>query len=104
MGKREQKRRKMAGVIERWERSGKSARAFSEEAKVAESRLRYWKSRIRREAVAQPGFVPVTILPDEPAGPALCFELSLGDGRLVRIPPSLTGRPLRQLLAALGSC
>ncbi len=67
MDKREQKRRKMADVIERWERSGKSARAFSEEAQVAESRLRYWRSRIRREAVAQPGFVPVTILPDEPA-------------------------------------
>jgi len=102
MGKREAKRREMAKVLSRWRASGKSAGAFAREAGMPESRLWYWKRRIR-DAKA-PAFVPVRIVPEgAPEAPA-CFELTFGDGGRLLIPPSLTGRPLRQLLSALRAC
>ena len=103
MGKREQKARKMAEVIERWQASGLSARRFAAESRIPEARLWYWKDRVRPGG-AVPAFVPLRILPQEGRAPAPCFELTLGDGRKLVIPATLTGRPLRQLLSTLRSC
>ncbi len=102
MGKREAKRREMAKVLARWRASGKSAEAFAREAGIPVSRLWYWKRRIG-DAEA-PTFVPVRIVPEEAPGTAAVFELTFGDGRRLLIPPTLTGRPLRQLLSALRAC
>ena len=99
MGKREARRREMAKVLSRWRASGKSAGVFEREAGIPESRLWYWKRRIVEAET--PTFVPVRIVPEE--APA-CFELTFGDGRRLLIPPTLTGRPLRQLLSALRAC
>ncbi|HQP88296.1 MAG TPA: hypothetical protein PLL76_18765 [Thermoanaerobaculia bacterium] len=44
------------------------------------------------------------VIPEESAATTSSFELFLGDGRRLVIPPSLTGRPLRQLLWALRAC
>ena len=48
--------------------------------------------------------MPVRIVPEEAPGTAAVFELTFGDGRRLLIPPTLTGRPLRQLLSALRAC
>ena len=102
MGKREAKRREMAKLMTRWRASGKSAAAFAREAGMPESRLWYWKRRMCAAEV--PAFVPVQIVADEESPAAACFELTFGDGRRLLIPPTLTGRPLRQLLSALRAC
>jgi len=102
VGKREAKRREMAKLMTQWRTSGKSARAFAREAGVRESRLWYWRRRLGTDDA--PSFVPVRIVPEETPAAASCFELTLGDGRRLMIPPTLTGRPLRQLLSALRAC
>lgn len=102
MGKREAKRREMAKVLSRWKASGTSARVFAREAGIPESRLWYWNRRIG-DAEA-PTFVPVRIVPEESPEVPTVFELIFGDGRRLRIPPTLTGRPLRQVLSALRAC
>ena len=102
MGKREAKRREMAKLMTRWKASGKSVAAFAREAGMPESRLWYWKRRMGAAEV--PAFVPVQIVADEESPAAACFELTFGDGRRLLIPPTLTGRPLRQLLSALRAC
>ncbi len=102
MGKRDRKRREMARLIERWRASGLSVRAFAREAHVPESKLWYWRKRV--EGIEAAAFVPVQIVSDETDDPGACFELLLRDGRKLRIPPALTGRPLRQLLLALRAC
>lgn len=102
MGKREAKRREMTKLMSRWKASGKSAAAFARDAGMPESRLWYWRRRIG--APEPPAFVPVRIVPEPPQATAACFELTFGDGRRLLIPPTLTGRPLRQLLSALGAC
>ena len=103
MGKREEKRRQMAALVERWHAGGLTAEAFAKREKVPVSRLWYWKRRIGR-AIAAPAFVPLQILPDTRPEPAPAFELSFADGRRLVIPAALTGRPLRQVLSILRSC
>lgn len=102
MGKREAKRREMAKLMTRWKASGRSAAAFAREAGMPESRLWYWKRRLGTGD--PPSFVPVRIVPEETPATMASFELVLGDGRRLLIPPTLTGRPLRQLLSALRAC
>ena len=75
---------------------------FARQAGIPESRLWYWKRRIGDAET--PTFVPVRIVPEESPEVPACFELSFGDGRRLLIPPTLTGRPLRQLLSALREC
>ena len=101
MGRREAKRREVAKVTSRWRGSRKSAAACAREVGIPESRLRYWKRRIG--ATEAFSFVLVRIVPEE-APAAAAFELTFGDGRRLLIPPTLTGRPLRQLLLALRAC
>lgn len=103
MGKREQKARRMAELIERWQASGLSARKFAAESRIPEARLWYWKGRVRPRAAA-PAFIPLQLVSQEAPARLPCFELTLGDGRKLVIPAALTGRALRQLLASLRSC
>ena len=102
MGKRDSKRREMAKLVARWRASGKSAASFAREAGIPESRLWYWARRSEASEVAT--FVPVRVIPEESAATSASFELFLGDGRRLVIPPALTGRPLRQVLTALRAC
>lgn len=104
MGKREQKRKQMAALMERWQASGLTADAFAKREKMPVSRLWYWKRRTGRTATASTAFVPVQIIQDERRETAPSFELTFADGRRLVIPAALTGRPLRQLLTVLRSC
>ncbi len=104
MGKREQKRKQMADLMERWQASGLTADAFAKREKMPVSRLWYWKRRTGRAAAAPTAFVPVQILQDEGRETVPSFELTFADGRRLVIPAALTGRPLRQLLTILRSC
>jgi hypothetical protein len=81
VGKREQKRKQMAELMERWQASGLTAEAFAKREKIPVSRLWYWKRRTGRATTAPTAFVPVRILQDETRETAPTFELTFADGR-----------------------
>jgi len=111
----------MAALIERWEASGQTQRAFAEQEGVTYSAFQYWRRRLQRSAretrraarTAAPSspveLAPVRIVPDSPAadppaarGPA--FEVRTASGLSVAVPPGFDEGELRRLLGALAAC
>jgi len=101
----------MQELIERWERSGLSQRAFAEQEGVAYSQLLYWRRRLKRspgrkraKRRAEPaGLAPVRIIPDAPRTTG-AFELRTSGGLAVSVPPGFDESELRRLLDVLIGC
>jgi len=106
-------------LVRRWRRSGRTAREFAESAGVNAGTLAYWAWRLKREGEAkdrgagslkrrrrQQSIAPmgessfVELIVDRPEDGR--FELELGDGRRLRIPPRFDGAALGRLLTVLG--
>ena len=96
--------------VQRWRRSGQTAREFAAAIGVKPATLTYWAWRVKREERdAQPrrrgaGEVGakhpfVEVIVDEP--PHDGFVLELSDGRRLRIPAGFEAAALTRLLAAL---
>jgi transposase len=84
--------------LERWQRSGLSARAFCARERLRESAFYFWRRTLRdRDAHASPAFVPVTLT----AAPAPPVEVVLAGGQVLRVPTGFDPATLRSLLAAL---
>lgn len=99
--------------VQRWRRSGRTAREFAESIGVKPATLAYWAWRLRREegdaqprprrrrrangAGAEPPFVEVIV--DGPAAGG--FVLELGDGRQLRIAAGFEAPALTRLLTVL---
>ena len=66
----------MRRVLEEYEKSGLTRRAFCERRGIATATLDYW----RREHAGKPRMVKVEVAADEPAAH---FTLSLGNGRRI---------------------
>jgi hypothetical protein len=98
--------------IERWRDSGLSADQFAAEFGINVGTLRYWKYHLGKEArgesgtAKKPARMKASDLVEMPApvaavaGPAV-FELELGAGRRLRIPPQFEAAVLERLLAVL---
>jgi hypothetical protein len=95
-------------LLDRWQRSGLSVRAFYQPQHLAVPSFYAWRRTLRqRDGLARPAGPPVTFLPvhvraddtDRDAPPPL--ELVLANGRRLRIPPGYDDAQLRQLLRAL---
>jgi len=106
-------------LVRRWRRSGQTAREFAESVGVNAGTLAYWAWRLKREGKANDRAArsrprrrgPQSIAPmgassfvelivDRPEEGR--FELELGDGRRLRIPPGFDGTALGRLLTVLG--
>ena len=94
------------GVMQRWQRSGQSVRAFCDDQDLSEQSFYAWR-RILAERDRQasttttepvPAFIPVRVTPP-PATSAL--EVVVGTGRVVRVSPGFDAATLRDLLAVL---
>lgn len=87
--------------LDRFHRSGLSARAFCQRERLPESAFYFWKRQLaHRDAQAPsapPAFVPVRVVASSP--PPL--EVVLASGRVLRVPPGFDPAQLRALLAAL---
>jgi hypothetical protein len=86
--------------IREWRASGVTARAFCERRGLAEASFYAWR-RVLNQREAEAAFVPVRIVPDEPAAPAGGCDLVLAGGRTVRVAPGFDAATLRRLLAVL---
>lgn len=95
-------------LIDQWQRSGLSVRAFCEHHRLAVPSFYAWRRRVQPgEPMAQVSQAPdaVTFLPvhvrSEPADHRPPLELVLACGRCLRIPPGFDPDALRSLLAVL---
>jgi len=86
------------------QRSGLTIRRFCRTHDLAESSFHFWKQEIaRRDRLAAPAFVPVTIVPtptpDEPADTPI--ELRLASGHELRLRAGCDRRLLADLIDLL---
>jgi len=94
------------GIVQRWQRSGLTVRAFCDEQGLSEQSFYFWRRTLAerdRRAVTHatepgPAFVPVRVA-SPPAASAL--EVVVGAGRVVRVSPGFDAATLRDLLAVL---
>jgi hypothetical protein len=88
--------------LDRFHKSGLSARAFCARERFPESAFYFWKRELlARDAQAQPAtpaFVPVRVVAGPPSPP---LEVVLADGRIVRVPPGFDPAQLRAVLTVL---
>jgi hypothetical protein len=102
-------------VVDAWQQSGLSMRAFAAQHGIHHKRLERWSGRLRREARpiarAEPAvqFLPVELATQEPAWPvatavagADMMEVRLPSGVSVSMRPGFDGPAFRRLLEALG--
>jgi len=90
-------------VIEEWERSGKTAREFCCDRELNAHTLYGWRREIRRQdgeskssgtSKRRRRFVQVEVAASS------CLELSLGGDLVLRVPPSVNGDRLTEILIA----
>lgn len=88
-------------LIQQWQHSGLSVRAFCDRHQLAPPSFYAWRHRLRQRAAAAAPFVPVRVVADAPPQPAGGIEIVLAGGRCLRIAPGFDPAALRQLLAVL---
>lgn len=101
----------MQELLERWEHSGQSQRAFADQEGVSYSQFLYWRRRLRQAPVvkrrkrraAPVVLTPVRIIPDARLSTA-GFELRTPGGLTVSVPPGFDELELRRLLDSLVGC
>ena|SRR5689334_17250593 len=96
------KERQWRQWIQEWRASGLSVRAFCARRRLAEPSFYAWRKELQRRETARPAFVPVRVLPDEPATGDRHVTIVLAGGRMVRVGPGFDAATLRQVLAVLG--
>jgi transposase len=86
-------------AVTRWRRSGLSAAEFAHGLGVSAHTLYAWSARSRRVG---PGLVELVAgpSPGAPAGPAgEVIEITLRNGRVLRVPPGVDDERLGRLIA-----
>ena len=107
-GKRRRSRQQWRALVEGWEASDLSQKAYCEREGVAPRNWRRWRRRFQEEpegagseaaTPARVRLVPVELIGgDEPSGNGCALPLALGDGMRIEVPPGFDGATLRRLL------
>jgi transposase len=88
--------------VERWGRSGRSAREFAAAGGFHAETLRQWKYKLQREAQVPASLPLLEVVASRPRAAAdPRFEVELVGGRRLRVPVSFDSDVLRRLLAIL---
>jgi hypothetical protein len=109
-----QTRREWAQRVAAWRRSGQSSKEFAAGAGINASTLLWWSTKLRSERVVaqaaghtrRPGgmgqpLAPVSLVELRGGVVDDRFELELGHGRRLRIPPGFDAAALERLLRVL---
>ena len=96
------KREDWPKLVARWEASGESAAVFARHVGTKAVTLYRWRRELRK-AGAAPGPMLAKIVEVRPARLAADdrFEVRLGDGRSVGVPPAFDARARERLLRVL---
>lgn len=88
-------------MVARWEASGESAAVFARHTGTKAVTLYRWRRELRAAAAAGP--ILAKIVEVRPAGLTADdrFDVRLGDGRSVGVPPSFDAGALERLLRVL---
>jgi len=98
------------GVLADWKASGLTASEFSRRRKVCRPLLFVWRNRLESASTSRrtsktprrPPFLPVRIVESPPAPSSrLHVELTLRNGRQLRVPADFPPKALADLAAAL---
>ncbi|MBI2307910.1 MAG: hypothetical protein HYU78_11475 [Rhodocyclales bacterium] len=96
--------------LERWRRSGIDLRAFAAQERLSFRRMAWWRWRLTRDGLftssagRATALVPISEslafveLEPEPSAQLSPFEVVLGNGRIVRVPPAFDDGSLSRLL------
>jgi hypothetical protein len=108
--------RQMRRVLQRWERSGLTLKAFGERERIAASRLGWWRHVFRQaelqrvssvsmgSRVAGSRFVEVQRAAVLPCSPGV-IEVVLRSGHVLRVPAGIEAGAVRVVVSALdGTC
>ena len=101
--------RKMKQILDDLDRSGLSVHEFAAERGIPESRLWYWRRRLRLDDAVSPGVWPlsplleVSLLEDRPRHRGFRVEI-LSDRRVIEVPFGFEADDLYRLLEVLLSC
>ena len=85
-------------LVELWESSGQSQRAFCEEHELVSSQFSYWKRKYRPSSKTKPKFQRVSSL--NSAGSS--FNLETLSGAKVSVPMGFDSASLKRLLEIVG--
>src|SRR4051794_36435864 len=98
------KREDWPKLVARWEASGESAAVFARHVGTKAVTLYRWRRELR-QAAAAPEPALAKIVEVRPARLAADdrFEVRLGDGRSVGVPPTFDAGALERLLRVLGT-
>jgi len=81
--------------VRRWRRSGLTAAEFSSREGLVRGTLLWWSSKLQQDArAAEVSFVEVTAAPEVSA-----IEVTLANGRVVRVPAGFDDSSLERVLA-----
>ena len=95
--------------LQGWVSSGISLTAYSRQRGYSEKTLSNWRSRLKRKgweptAVEKPVLVPVRVVDGPRTRVGSPFEVALGNGVQVRVPPDFESGSLRRLLQVVAEC
>lgn len=100
--------RKMAGVIDEFERSEMTVGEFAQARGFSKWQIYEWRRRIRRlreeEGKSGPGDSLFVAVHSAGLSSGERFELELSHGRRVRVPTGFNAGDLRRLIEVIESC
>ena len=88
-------------LIDEWQQSGLSVRAFCARYHLSEPSFYSWRRELHRRPAERPTFVPVRVVRTEVPVATGGVEIVLRSGRSLRVGPGFDAALLRQVLAAL---
>lgn len=94
-------RKQWAERVERWRRSGQTAREFAALEGVRAGTLSWWSRELRRAERASPAFIEVAPPVAAPSGGEGCIEVVLGERLRIRVSGAFEESVLRRVVAAL---
>ena len=83
--------------VARWKKSGLSCEAFADREGVRPATLAWWRSELRRRAKAKGGFIELASVVVADGHERV--EVSLSNGRVVRVPMAFDDAHLLRVLA-----